>query len=106
MSVKENLNQILSKIPSHVKLVAVSKTKTVAEILEVYQEGVIDFGENKVQELLQKVSELPEDIRWHHIGHLQTNKVKYIVPFVHCIQSVDSLKLLKEINKEALKITG
>ncbi len=71
--------------------------------MEVYNEGVRDFGENKVQELLSKVDALPQDIRWHLIGHLQTNKVKYIAPFVHCIQSVDSLKLLKEINKEAIK---
>lgn len=71
--------------------------------MEVYNEGVRDFGENKVQELLSKVDILPKDIRWHLIGHLQTNKVKYIAPFVHCIQSVDSLKLLKEINKEAIK---
>jgi pyridoxal phosphate enzyme (YggS family) len=70
----------------------------------VYKEGIFDFGENKVQERLRKYSELPTDIRWHVIGHLQTNKVKYIVPFVHCIQSVDSLKLLMEINKEAGKI--
>lgn len=71
--------------------------------MEVYNQGVHDFGENKVQELLSKVDALPKDIRWHLIGHLQTNKVKYIAPFVHCIQSVDSLKLLKEINKEAIK---
>jgi pyridoxal phosphate enzyme (YggS family) len=103
MSIKDNLYQILSKIPSHVKLVAVSKTKTADEIMEVYNEDVRDFGENKVQELLSKVDALPMDIRWHLIGHLQTNKVKYIAPFVHCIQSVDSLKLLKEINKEAIK---
>ena len=103
MGIKDNLYQVLSKIPSHVKLVAVSKTKTADEIMEVYNEGVRDFGENKVQELLSKVDVLPKDIRWHLIGHLQTNKVKYIAPFVHCIQSVDSLKLLKEINKEAIK---
>jgi pyridoxal phosphate enzyme (YggS family) len=103
MSIKDNLYQVLSKIPPHVRLVAVSKTKTVAEILEVYNEGIRDFGENKVQELLSKMDELPKDIRWHLIGHLQTNKIKYIAPFIHCIQSVDSLKLLKEINKEALK---
>jgi pyridoxal phosphate enzyme (YggS family) len=103
MSIKDNLHQILSKIPPHVRLVAVSKTKTAAVIMEVYNEGVRDFGENKVQELLAKVDELPKDIRWHLIGHLQTNKVKYVAPFVYCIQSVDSLKLLKEINKEALK---
>jgi pyridoxal phosphate enzyme (YggS family) len=103
MSIKDNLNQVLQKIPSHVKLVAVSKTKPAADIMEVYNAGIRDFGENKVQELLSKVDVLPSDIHWHLIGHLQTNKVKYIAPFVYCIQSVDSLKLLKEINKEALK---
>lgn len=103
MSIKDNLNQVLQKIPSHVKLVAVSKTKPATDIMEVYNTGVRDFGENKVQELLSKYETLPADIRWHLIGHLQTNKVKYIAPFVSCIHSVDSLKLLKEINKEALK---
>lgn len=103
MSITENLNQVLSKIPSHVTLVAVSKTKTATEIMEVYNYGIRDFGENKVQELVSKYEQLPKDIRWHLIGHLQTNKVKYIAPFVHCIHSVDSLKLLKEINKEAIK---
>lgn len=104
MDIRENLYQVLLKIPPGVKLVAVSKTKTAGQILEVYKEGILDFGENKVQELLRKHSELPSDIRWHLIGHLQTNKVKFIVPFIQCIQSVDSLKLLKEINKEAAKI--
>lgn len=103
MNIKENLKEVLQKIPSHVKLVAVSKTKTVNDIMQVYNEGIRDFGENKVQEVLSKYDKLPADIRWHLIGHLQTNKVKYIAPFVHCIQSVDSLKLIKEINKEALK---
>lgn len=103
MSIKENLHQVLQNIPPQVKLVAVSKTKTAADILEVYHEGIRDFGENKVQELTQKYETLPKDIHWHLIGHLQTNKVKYVAPFVHCIQSVDSLKLLKEINKEALR---
>ncbi|HEX3007211.1 MAG TPA: YggS family pyridoxal phosphate-dependent enzyme [Bacteroidales bacterium] len=103
MSIKEHLYEVVKKIPSHVTLVAVSKTKPVTDIMEVYDEGVRDFGENKVQELVQKYEQLPKDIRWHLIGHLQTNKVKYVAPFVYCIQSVDSLKLLKEINKEALK---
>jgi pyridoxal phosphate enzyme (YggS family) len=103
MSIKEHLYEVVKKIPSHVTLVAVSKTKPVTDIMEVYDEGVRDFGENKVQELVQKYEHLPKDIRWHLIGHLQTNKVKYIAPFVYCIQSVDSLKLLKEINKEASK---
>lgn len=84
-------------------LVAVSKTKSVEEIQELYNMGQRDFGENYVQELLVKQTELPKDIRWHFIGHLQKNKVKYIAPFIYCIQSVDSLTLLKEIQKEAQK---
>lgn len=87
----------------NVTLVAVSKTKSVAEILELYNLGQRDFGENYVQELVEKYSQLPKDIRWHFIGHLQTNKVKLIAPFVSLIQSVDSEKLIKEINKEAKK---
>ena len=84
-------------------LVAVSKTKSVSEILELYNLGHRDFGENYVQEMMEKQSELPPDIRWHYIGHLQSNKVKHIVPFIHLIQSVDSLKLLNEINKQSEK---
>ena len=84
-------------------LVAVSKTKPVAEILELYKLGQRDFGENYVQELVEKVAQLPADIRWHFIGHLQSNKVKYIAPFVHLIHSVDNQKLAKEINKQAAK---
>jgi hypothetical protein len=87
----------------NVTLVAVSKTKPAAEILELYQLGHRDFGENYVQELVDKQQQLPADIHWHFIGHLQSNKVKYIAPFVHLIHGVDSLKLLKEINKQALK---
>lgn len=86
-----------------VTLVAVSKTKPVAEILKLYNAGQRDFGENYVQELTEKYEQLPKDIRWHFIGHLQSNKVKYIAPFVHLIHSVDSEKLLKEISKQALK---
>jgi pyridoxal phosphate enzyme (YggS family) len=86
-----------------VSLVAVSKTKPVEDILELYELGQRDFGENYVQELVDKQSLLPKDIHWHFIGHLQSNKVKFIAPFVHLIHGVDSLKLLKEINKEALK---
>ncbi len=85
------------------KLVAVSKMKPIEEIQELYDLGQRDFGENYVQELVEKAEELPKDIRWHFIGHLQSNKVKYIAPFIHLIQVVDSLKLLQEINKEALK---
>ncbi len=84
-------------------LVAVSKTKPIEAILELYKQGQRDFGENKVQELCEKQAQLPDDIRWHLIGHLQTNKVKYIVPFVHLIHSVDSLKLMHELEKEAAK---
>lgn len=87
----------------NVKLVAVSKTKPVAEIFELYDLGHRDFGENYVQELVEKHLVLPHDIRWHFIGHLQTNKVKYIAPFVHLIHGVDSFKLLVEINKQGLK---
>ena len=87
----------------NVTLIAVSKTKTIADILELYNLGQRDFGENYVQELVEKYAQLPKDIRWHFIGHLQSNKVKLIAPFVSLIQSVDSEKLLKEINKEAKK---
>jgi hypothetical protein len=87
----------------NVQLIAVSKTKPVEDIKELYDLGQRDFGENYVQELADKQGQLPKDIRWHFIGHLQTNKVKYIAPFIHLIQSVDSLKLLKEINKQAVK---
>jgi pyridoxal phosphate enzyme (YggS family) len=101
-------SELYKKITSALKeknvtLVAVSKTKPVEDILELYHLGQRDFGENYVQELVQKYQQLPKDIRWHLIGHLQTNKVKLIAPFVHLIQSVDSEKLLKEINKEAKK---
>ncbi len=84
-------------------LVAVSKTKTPGEILQVYRHGVRDFGENKVQELLEKHDKLPEDVRWHMVGHLQSNKVKYLAPFIHLIHSVDSKKLLLEVEKQAEK---
>jgi pyridoxal phosphate enzyme (YggS family) len=101
--IAENLKNILTQIPNNVKLIAVSKTKPVADLLEAYNAGQRDFGENKVQELIEKQPQLPNDIRWHFIGHLQTNKVKYLAPFVHLIHGVDSLKLLKEIDKEAKK---
>jgi PLP dependent protein len=89
--------------PSGIKLVAVSKTKSIDDIQSLYDFGQRDFGENYVQELLEKQAVLPKDIRWHFIGHLQTNKVKYVAPFVYMIQSVDSLKLLLEIDKHAAK---
>lgn len=98
-----NLTNILTQIPQNVLLIVVSKTRSVEEILKVHNAGVHDFGENKVQELLSKQPLLPADINWHLIGHLQTNKVKYIAPFVHLIHSVDSLKLLLEINNQGIK---
>ncbi len=101
---KETYQQILTELDAkHVTLVAVSKTKPAEDILELYHLGQRDFGENYVQELVDKATQLPKDIRWHFIGHLQTNKVKLIAPFVQLIHGVDSLKLLKEINKEAIK---
>jgi pyridoxal phosphate enzyme (YggS family) len=101
--IKLNINNLRKQIPSEVKLVAVSKTKPVSDILEAYNAGQRIFGENRVQELLKKKDLLPADIEWHLIGHLQTNKVKLIVPFVSMIQSVDSFRLIKTINDEARK---
>jgi pyridoxal phosphate enzyme (YggS family) len=96
--------QIISELtPKQVILVAVSKIRTVSDIMELYNLGQRDFGENYVQELVDKAEQLPKDIRWHFIGHLQSNKVKYIAPFVHLIHGVDSLNLLKEINKQGAK---
>lgn len=103
MAIQENLFKIKKELPKNVKLVAVSKTKPDADILEAYNSGYKIFGENKVQELVDKYDRLPKDIEWHFIGHLQSNKVKYLAPFVHLIHGVDSLKLLKEINKQATK---
>jgi pyridoxal phosphate enzyme (YggS family) len=103
MSIAENINEIRSQLPPHVTLVAVSKTKPNEALLEAYQAGQRIFGENKVQELTQKYETLPKDIEWHFIGHLQTNKVKFIAPFISLIHAVDSLKLLEAINKEATK---
>jgi len=104
MNIAENIQQLKKDIPQNVSLVAVSKTKPIEDIMEAYHAGHSIFGENKVQELTQKYEALPKDIKWHFIGHLQTNKVKYIVPFVSLIHSVDSFKLLKTIEKEAQKI--
>ncbi len=103
MSIQTNLLNLLQTIPAHVHLVAVSKTKPVEDLKEAYNAGQRIFGENKVQDLTAKQAILPEDIDWHFIGHMQTNKVKYIAPFIGLIHGVDSLKLLKEINKQALK---
>ena len=101
--IEENLIQVKKSIPNNVHLIAVSKTKPVSLIREAYNTGHLDFGENKVQELVNKQAELPKDIRWHMIGHLQSNKVKYIAPFIHMIHGVESFKLLKEINKQGKK---
>jgi PLP dependent protein len=103
MSIKQNITTIKSTLPGKVTLVAVSKTKPVTEIMEAYSAGHRDFGENKIQEMTEKWEQMPKDIRWHMIGHVQRNKVKYMAPFVHLIHAVDSLKLLKEINKQAEK---
>jgi pyridoxal phosphate enzyme (YggS family) len=99
----ENYNSIRAELGDRVVLVAVSKTKPIEDIKALYDQGQRDFGENYVQELVDKQPQLPADIRWHYIGHLQSNKVKYIVGFVHLIHGVDSFKLLKEINKQAQK---
>ncbi|WP_298393244.1 YggS family pyridoxal phosphate-dependent enzyme [Flavobacterium sp.] len=101
--IQQNLLDIKSQLPNHVTLVAVSKTKPVADLMEAYNAGQRVFGENYVQELVEKHEALPKDIQWHFIGHLQSRKVKLIAPFVNLIHGVDSLKLLHEINKEAQK---
>tara|TARA_R110000764_G_scaffold219818_1_gene307758 strand:+ start:184499 stop:185158 length:660 start_codon:yes stop_codon:yes gene_type:complete len=103
MSIKDNLNSIKSELPDGVILVAVSKTKPKEDILEAYDAGQRVFGENKVQEMVQKWEDLPKDIEWHMIGHVQRNKVKYMAEFVSLIHGVDSSRLLKEINKQAKK---
>src|SRR5512136_1484391 len=102
--IAENIRSLRQELPPSVKLVAVSKSKPVSDILAAYNAGQRCFGENRVQELLQKKDLLPADIEWHLIGHLQGNKVRYIVPFINMIESVDSLKLLKVIDTEAFKI--
>jgi pyridoxal phosphate enzyme (YggS family) len=103
MSIESKLKQIREELPAHCRLVAISKTQTPWAIMEAYQAGQRLFGENKVQELVPKFEQLPKDIEWHLVGHLQSNKVKYIAPFVSMIHSVDSLTLLQEINKQAAK---
>lgn len=104
MSIASNISELQQELqPIGVQLVAISKTKPNEDILEAYEAGQRLFGENQVQEMLAKYEELPKDIQWHLVGHLQTNKVKYIAPFVSLIHSVDSLKVLAEINKQALK---
>ncbi len=103
MSIQDNLLQIKQSLPASVTLVAVSKTKPVADLMQAYDAGQRIFGENKIQEMVEKYEQMPKDIAWHMIGHVQTNKVKFMVPFVALIHGVDSLKLLEEINKQALK---
>lgn len=103
MNIKNNLTNLRQTLPGSCTLVAVTKTQPIEAIEEAYSTGHRSFGENKVQELVPKFEALPKDIQWHMIGHLQTNKVKYIAPFVHCIHSVDSFKLLDEINKQGIR---
>lgn len=102
-SIQNNLSTLKSNLPERVSLVAVSKTKSENELLQAYDAGQRIFGENKIQEMVSKWEQLPKDIQWHMIGHVQTNKVKYMAPFVHTIHAVDRIKLLKEIQKQAEK---
>ena len=103
MSIEQNLLSIKSTLPKQVTLVAVSKTKPVSDLMEAYEAGQRVFGENKIQEMVEKWEMMPKDIQWHMIGHVQTNKVKFMAPFVNLIHGVDSLKLLQEIDKQAKK---
>jgi len=103
MSISENIKKYQGSLPKNTTLVAVSKTKPVSSLLQAYDAGQRVFGENKIQEMASKWEEMPKDIKWHMIGHVQTNKVKYMAPFVALIHTVDSLKLLREINKQAAK---
>ena len=103
MSIQNNLRSIQASLPKKVTLVAVSKTKPVSDLMEAYEAGQRIFGENKIQEMTEKWEAMPKDIQWHMIGHVQTNKVKYMAPYVNLIHGVDSLKLLQEINKQARK---
>ncbi len=101
MGIADNIQKLKSELPTNVTLVAVSKTKPNEDVMEAYNAGHRDFGENKVQDMVAKAEELPQDIRWHFIGHVQTNKIKYMAPFVHLVHGVDRLKVLKELNKQA-----
>lgn len=103
MNISKNLKNVKLNLPEHVTLVAVSKTKPVSDLLEAYNAGQLVFGENKIQEMVDKHEQMPKDVEWHMIGHVQRNKVKYMASFVSLIQGVDNFKLLKEINKQALK---
>ncbi len=102
-NIDQNLQKIKASLPEGVTLVAISKTKPVSTIMEAYQAGHRVFGENKIQEMVAKWEEMPKDVKWHMVGHVQTNKVKYMAPFVNLVHAVDSFKLLKEINKQAAK---
>jgi pyridoxal phosphate enzyme (YggS family) len=103
MSIQDNLLKIKSQLPENVTLVAVSKTKPVEDLMEAYHAGQRIFGENKIQEMTEKWQQMPKDIEWHMIGHVQSNKVKYMVPYVKLIHGVDSFKLLKEVNRQAIR---
>jgi len=103
MSIQQNLQHIKSELPDHVTLVAVSKTKPISDLMEAYNDGQRVFGENKIQEMVEKQEQMPEDMQWHMIGHVQRNKVKYMAEFVSLIHGVDNFKLLKEIDKQAKK---
>lgn len=103
MAIANNIKAIKATLPENVTLVAVSKTKPVSDLMQAYETGQRIFGENKIQEMADKWEQMPKDIQWHMIGHVQTNKVKYMAPFVALIHGVDSLKLLQEINKQAAK---
>jgi pyridoxal phosphate enzyme (YggS family) len=103
MSIQDNLLKIKSQLPENVTLVAVSKTKPVKDLMEAFHAGQRIFGENKIQEMTEKWQQMPKDIEWHMIGHVQSNKVKYMVPYVKLIHGVDSLKLLKEVNRQAIR---
>ncbi|HLV92576.1 MAG TPA: YggS family pyridoxal phosphate-dependent enzyme [Aequorivita sp.] len=103
MSVSENLKSLKSKLPEEVSLVAISKTKPISALIEAYNAGQRIFGENKIQEMVSKWQEMPDDVEWHMVGHVQRNKVKDMAPFVSVIHAVDRLRLLREINKEAKK---
>lgn len=103
MSIAQNLLNILASLPQNVTLVAVSKTKPIPDLMQAYEAGQRIFGENKIQEMAEKWEAMPKDIQWHMIGHVQTNKVKYMAPFVSLIHGVESFKLIQEINKQALK---
>ena len=103
MNILKNFEKVKKTLSNNIKIVAVSKTKSKEKILEIYNTGHKDFGENRIQELKEKYNDLPKDIKWHMIGHVQKNKVKYIAPFIELIHSVDSFKLLEEINKQAEK---